>query len=406
MTPRTRIAAVLAGAAALAGLAWAFAPRPLAVEVAQAATGRYEQTIVEDARTRLRDRYTVAAPLAGRLARITLREGDAVEAGAALAVLAPTLAPMLDARSRAEAEARRGAADAAVQRAVAAAGQQRVALAQARTELQRSEQLAGQGFIAPTKLDNDRLAVQAAQRGLEAAEQARHVAEHELAQARAALAVTSGGSAAAFVLRAPVAGRVLKVLQPSEATVAAGTPLLEIGDTARLEVVAELLTTDALQAPPGAAVRIERWGGPGVLAGRLRQVEPAAFTKVSALGVEEQRVRVLIDFDTPPPPALGDGYRVGVRILTRVQDGALLVPVSAVFPAPGSDGAGGAMAVFAVDGGRARLKPVQLAGRNGSQAWVRQGLAAGETVIVYPPAAVADGVRVRPRDVPSATPGR
>ena len=385
MTPRTRIAAVLAGAAALAGLAWAFAPRPLAVEVAQAATGRYEQAIVEDARTRLRDRYTVAAPLAGRLARITLREGDAVDAGAALAVLAPTLAPMLDARSRAEAEARRGAADAAVQRAVAAAGQQRVALAQARTELQRSEQLAGQGFIAPTKLDNDRLAVQAAQRGLEAAEQARHVAEHELAQARAALAVTSGGSAAAFVLRAPVAGRVLKVLQPSEATVAAGTPLLEIGDTARLEVVAELLTTDALQAPPGAAVRIERWGGPGVLAGRLRQVEPAAFTKVSALG---------------------DGYRVGVRILTRVQDGALLVPVSAVFPAPGSDGASGAMAVFAVDGGRARLKPVQLAGRNGSQAWVRQGLAAGETVIVYPPAAVADGVRVRPRDVPSATPGR
>lgn len=409
MQRRTQLAAALAGAAALAALAWAFAPRPLPVEVAAAATGRYEQAIVEDARTRLRDRYTVAAPLAGRLARITLREGDAVDAGAVLAVLAPTLAPMLDARTQAELAARRDAAEAAVQRAAAAAGQQRAVLAQARSALQRSEPLAAQGFIAPTRLDADRLAEQAAQRGLEAAEQAHHVARHELAMARAALAAQQGGGAAGgFVLRAPVAGRVLKVLQPSEATVAAGTPLLEIGDTRRLEVVAELLTTDALQAAPGAAVRIERWGGPGVLAGRLRQVEPGAFTKVSALGVEEQRVRVLVDFDAPPPAALGDGYRVGVRILTRVQDGALLVPVSAVFPRPagsaapaagsGADGsAGDAMAVFRLDGGRARLRPVLLGGRNGRQAWVREGLAAGDTVIVYPPADVADGVRVRPR---------
>lgn len=394
MKRKTLITAALGAAAVLALLVWAFAPRPLNVEVATVATGRYEQAVVEDGRTRLRDRYTVAAPLAGRLARITLREGDAVVAGAALAVLTPTLSPMLDERTRAELTARRGAAEAGVRQAAAAVGQQRVALAQARADQQRSEQLSAQGFIAPIKLETDRLAVQAAQQGLQAAEQARHVAEHELQVARAALAAQQAGGNTAFVLRAPVAGRVLKVLQPSEATVAPGTPLLEIGDTTQLEIVAELLTTEALQATPGAPVVIDRWGGAGTLAARVRAVEPAAFTKVSALGVEEQRVKVLIDLNAPPPPALGDGFRVGVRILTRVQDGALLVPVSAVFPQPGS---ASGMAVFVLDGGHARLKAVTLGGRNGSQAWVQGGLAAGESVIVYPPAGVADGVRVKPR---------
>jgi HlyD family secretion protein len=398
MKRNTLITTTLGAAAVVALLAWAFAPRPLAVEVATVATGRYEQAIVEDGRTRVRERYTVAAPLAGRLARITLREGDAVAAGAALAVLTPTLSPMLDERTRAELTARRGAAEAGVRQAAAAVGQQRVVLAQARADQQRSEQLSAQGFIAPTKLEGDRLAVQAAQQGLQAAEQARQVAEHELQVARAALAAQQAGGGAGFVLRAPVAGRVLKVLQPSEATVAPGTPVLEIGDTTQLEIVAELLTTEALQAPPGAPVAIDRWGGPGTLAARVRSVEPAAFTKVSALGVEEQRVKVLIDLAAPPPPALGDGFRVGVRILTRAQDGALLVPVSAVFPQPGAaDTSAGDMAVFVLDAGHARLKPVTLGGRNGSQAWVQRGLAAGQSVIVYPPAAAADGVRVKPR---------
>lgn len=406
MKRNTLITTALGAIAVVALLAWAFAPRPLAVEVATVATGRYEQAIVEDGRTRVRERYTVAAPLTGRLARITLREGDVVAANAALAVLTPTLAPMLDERTRAELTARRGGAEAAVRQAAAAVGQQRVALAQARSDQQRSEQLSAQGFIAPTKLETDRLAVQAAQQGLQAAEQARHVAEHELEVARAALAAQQSGGGAGFVLRAPVAGRVLKVLQPSEGTVATGTPVLEIGDTRQLEIVAELLTTEALQAQPGAPVAIDRWGGPGTLAARVRSVEPGAFTKVSALGVEEQRVKVLIDLDGAPPAALGDGFRVGVRILTRMQDGALLVPVSAVFPQPQqahtqanaqADPQAGGMAVFVVDGGHARLKPVTLGGRNGSQAWVQGGLTAGQSVIVYPPAAVADGLRVKPR---------
>ena len=214
-------------------------------------------------------------------------------------------------------------------------------LEQAKNEVRRSEQLSQQGFIAPTKLEDDRLAVVGAQKEVEAANAERHVATHDLEQARAALSAVrqpvGNGARRGFAVNAPVAGRVLRLLQTSEATVAVGTPLLEIGDTRRLEIVAELLTTDALAATPGSRVVIERWGGPATLEGRVRSVEPAAFTKVSALGVEEQRVRVLIDITTPPAQwqALGDGYRVSVRIVTLAEDKAVQVPVSAVFPLPG-----------------------------------------------------------------------
>lgn len=410
MKRNTRITITAAAVAALALLAWAFAPRPLAVEVATVAKGRYEQAVVEDGRTRLRDRYAVTAPLAGRLARIALREGDAVAAGQLLAEITPLPAPMLDARTRAELQARVATAQAGVQRAVAGVGQQKVALAQARADLARSEQLAQQGFVAPTKLDSDRLGVQAAQQALAAAEQAQHVAAHEVQQAQAALLASAPSGAAAgapFAVRAPVAGRVLKLAQISETSVAPGTPLLELGDVAGLEVVAELLTTEALPLAPGAPVRIDRWGGPGELQARVRQVEPAGFTKVSALGVEEQRVRVLIDLTSPPEQwrALGDGYRVGVRVLTQQRDGVLMLPVSAVFPVPGQVAVNGQAAVFALADGRARLKTITLGGRNGQQAWVTGGLAEGETVIVYPPAAVADGVRVKARAVPTVAAG-
>lgn len=398
MTRNTWIAAAAAALACVGLLAWALAPRPLAVETATVQAGRYEQAISEDGRTRLRERYTVTAPLAGQLARISLHPGDAVAEGATLALLAPALPPLLDPRTRAELTGRREGAEAGVQRAAANAEQLRVALAQARADLKRSELLAQQGFIAPTRLESDRLALRAAQQGLESAVQARHMADHDLEVTRSALAtLQAGGSAGGFVLRAPVAGQVLRVLQASEGMVAMGMPLLEIGDTRQLEIVAELLTAEALQAAPGTPVLIDRWGGPGVLKGQVRQVEPAAFTKVSALGVEEQRVNVLIDLDSAAAaaaPGLGDGFRVGVRILTRVQEGALQVPVSAVFPHPGQPAG---MAVFVFSEGVARLKPVVLGGRNGSQAWVQQGLAAGETVIIYPPAELADGARVQRR---------
>jgi HlyD family secretion protein len=324
---------------------------------------------------------------------------------------------MLDLRTRAELQARVGAADAARKRAAAGTEGARVALQQARNEQQRTEQLAGQGFVAPTKADADRLAVQAAQKALQAAEEGEHVALHDLRLAQAALGAVqagpSGGSAAVFEIKSPIAGRVLKIAQVSEGSVAGGAPLMEIGDTARLEVVAELLTTDALQVRAGMPVRIERWGGPGSLAGRVVRVEPAAFTKVSALGVEEQRVNVIVEITSPPAAwsALGDGFRVSLRIVTRSEAQVLRVPVSAVFPltsvatpaasaaSAAAPGSGPTDAVFVVEQGRARRVPVTLGARNGNEAWVRDGLAAGARVIVYPPAALADGARVRERRV-------
>ena len=408
MKTGTKISIGVASLALAALLAWAFAPRPIEVEVAKARVGAFEQTITEDGKTRLHQRYVVSAPLAGRLSRITLTEGDRVEANAVVATLTPVLSPMLDERSRSEQNSRVEASEANVQRASARIARTRIALEQARNDLQRTELLAKQGFVAPIRLDNERLAVQAAQREIDAAVQEHHVAQHELEQTRAALQASGGasGTTGAFELRSPIAGQVLRVVQTSETTVAVGSPLIELGDLARMEIVVELLTTDALNAPPGSRVRIERWGGKTSLEGRVRLVEPAAFTKVSALGVEEQRVRLLVDITSPPSEwqALGDAFRVEVHIVTVAIDQALMVPVSAVFPLPAeardADVNGKReqrFAVFVVDGGRARLKPVDVGARNGSQAWVRSGLKAGDTVVIYPSPAVADAARVHPR---------
>lgn len=381
-------------ALALAALAWAFAPRPIEVETAAVTTGRFEQAIEEDGRTRLRERYTVSAPVAARLARIGLHEGDAVAAGDVLAVLTPVMSSMVDERSLREATARLKAAEAGVQVASARVDRARIAQEEARLELQRTEKLAREGFLPPSRMDSARLALDGARRELEAAQAGRDVAGFERAQAAAVLQPSAGVSGGApMQLRSPVAGVVLRVPIQSEATVAAGTAVVDIGDPAHMEVVAELLTTDAVRAKPGTAVSIERWGGPPV-AGRVRRVEPAAFMKVSALGVEEQRVNVVIDVLQPPPAwrSMGDAYRVTVRVIVASADAAVQVPVGALVPT-----GEGAMAVYLLDGGRAVVRPVELAGRNANMGWVRAGLSPGDTVIVYPPPGVAAGRRVQPR---------
>ncbi len=382
-----------AGLAVLAVLGWALAPRPVEVEAAPVARGHFEHAIEEDGRTRLRDRYVVSAPVAAHLSRVTLREGDRVQAGDTVAVLTPVMPSLYDERSLREATARARAAEAAVAGAQARAERALVAQDEARLELQRTEKLARDGFIAASRLDSARLALDGARREREAAQAARDVAAHELEQAQASVRPASAGAPAGrpLAVRAPVSGVVLRVPLPSENTVAAGAALIDIGDPSQMEVVAELLTTDAVQAKPGTRVSIERWGGPPVQA-QVRRVEPAAFTKVSALGIEEQRVKVLIDITDPPAPwlALGDGFRVTVRVITVSTDDAVMVPVGALFPRTDAD-----MAVYVLDGGRARLRTVQIVARNGSMAWVRAGLDPGERVIVYPPPGVADGRRVR-----------
>jgi HlyD family secretion protein len=382
------------GAGLLALLAWAFAPRPLAVETAAVTQGRYEQAIEEDGRTRIRDRYTVSAPVAARVLRIRLREGDRVAAGDPVAVLLPAMSAMVDERSAREASARHRAAVANVARAAARIARTQVAAQEAQLELHRTEKLAWEGFLAPARLDSARLALAGARREVDVARAERETAEHEQAEAAAALlpATASIQAGRPLVVTAPVDGVVLRVAQASEATVLAGAALIDLGDPARMEVVADLLTTDAVQAQPGRRAVIERWGGPPV-EGRVRRVEPAAFTKVSALGIEEQRVRVIVDLEPPPQgwQAMGDGFRVTLRVITHSVEAAVLAPVGALFPI----GDGG-MGVFRVAEGRARLQPVEVGGRNGSEAWIRTGLQAGQPVIVYPPPAVADGVRVRP----------
>ncbi|WP_028996629.1 efflux RND transporter periplasmic adaptor subunit [Azohydromonas australica] len=401
MKRKTWAFAAVGAVLAVALLGWAFAPRPVPVETAAVTQGTFEAVIEEEGKTRVRDRYVVSAPLAGVLQRIALREGDAVQPGDPVALLTPVLPVLQDERTLREQQARLEMALAGRERAAARVARAQVGLQQARTEAARSGELVRQGFVSLSRFDNDQLAVLAAQRDLEAAEQDGRVAWHDVEQARAALSTVQRGPAAAqgraFVLRSPVAARVLRVAQQSEGAVAVGTPLLELGDTAQLEVVAELLTTDALKAVPGSRVLVERWGGAGALEGRVRLVEPAAFTKVSALGVEEQRVRVLIDLAGDPAAwrALGDAYRVGVRIVTLSVEGAVQVPVGAVFPVEDGE----AMAVYRLDGGRARLQPVEVAARNGAQAWVRSGLKPGQEVVVYPSSAVRDGQRVQRRKV-------
>jgi HlyD family secretion protein len=399
MTRRTRLLLAAVAIAVVALLAWAFAPRPLEIDAGVAARAPFETTIEEEGRTRLRDRYVVAAPVGGVVDRIALRAGDAVAEGQVVATLHPLPPAMLDARSRLQAEAGVDAAQAQVVAADARVARARVAFSQAGDQLKRTESLRAQGFVSPVQVEDARHAASAAAHDVEAAAAERVAARGALEQARAAAQhVGEGGGAVqgATPVRAPVAGRVTRVVQASAGPVLPGAALVEIGDTRAIEVVAELLTADAIQARPGSPVRLTNWGGEGVLQARVRAVEPSAFTKVSALGVEEQRVNVLVDLTSPSTAwgALGDGFRVELAIQTFAQADALVVPVGAVFPLSAArDG----MAVFVVDGTHARLKHVDVGGRNGKEAWIRAGLKAGDAVVLYPPVTLQDGQRVKVR---------
>jgi HlyD family secretion protein len=382
----------------LALLVWAFMPKSTEVELATVTQGRFERTVQEDGKTRLRDRYVVSTPLTGRVARIDLKQGDSVERDAAVATLWPVAPALLDERAREEQRARIGAMEAAVARARAAVERARAALDQARAELKRSETLAQQGFVSPNQNETGRLTVRLREKELEGAQQEEDAAGHELQQSRVALRQFTQGSEdrpqqRSWVIKAPVSGKVLKVMQQSEGMVLAGTPLMELGDPARLEVAVDILTEDAAQIRPGTPVRLSNWGGPDVLQGQVRLIEPAAFTKVSALGVEEQRVNAVIDISSAPEKwrALGDGFKVDVQILVQVVDNAVQAPVSALFPV------GTRSALFVMEDGRARQREIEVAARNGTHAWVKTGLTPGLQVIAYPPSSLKDGARVKAR---------
>lgn len=378
-------------------LVWALMPSPVEVETASVTEGRFERSVQEDGRTRLRERFVVSMPQTGRLARIELKQGDSIVQGAVVATMWPTAPQLLDERARAEQMARIEALKAMTVRTNVNIQRAQTSLAQARADFKRSEMLTQQGFTSATHNESMALNVNLREQDLQSAQQDAKAAGYELAQASAALKNFSpspqGREQAAYKITAPVAGRVLKILQSSEGVVMAGTPLLELGDSAKLEVVVDILTQDAAQIQPGTPVQLANWGGPTELNGKVRLVEPAAFTKISALGVEEQRVNSIIDITTPAQQwtTLGDGFKVDVRVLVQVVEKAVKVPVSAIFPI------GAKSALFVIQQDHARLREIEVAARNGAEAWIKSDLPVGTQVIVYPDRKLKDGDAVKPR---------
>lgn len=393
-TPARRWGVGAAALAAVAVLVWAaYRPRPIDVETATVAEGRFEQVIEEDGQLRLQQRYLVAAPTAAQLQRPTLKVGDAVKAGDVVAVLAPNAPGLIDARTREVLQQRVGSADAAVAAARANVQRAQAALAQAALEDERSAQLAKDHFIAPSARDQTRLAREAAAQTLKASQSEQSAAEHALGEARAALgrAEPAGAAQGLWSLKSPVNGRVIKLHKDSSEPVQAGAPLLEIGDTGAMEAVIDVLSGDAPRIAAGAAVQLSIGRNQPPLAGQVARVDPVAFTKTSALGIEEQRVNVTVALQAPPEELqkLGDGFRVDARITVSAQDGALLVPSAALVRQ------GEGWQVFVVDAGKARARAVTFSDRNADSAWVKDGLKAGETVVLYPGSGMRDGQPVR-----------
>ncbi len=383
---------VLFGAAGVAALSLIFSRTPTRVDAATVKRGVFVQTVLNEGKTRVRDRYSVTAPIAGILARTSLVVGDPVDPSTVIAVIAPGLTPLEDPRARQELEERLGAAEAGRSRAMAALESARARQAQARTDLERTSGLAAKGVVTATRRERDELLNTLAERELASAEFGAHMAEHEEALARAALNVASGKETDArrIEIRSPIEGVVLKIAQESEGPVAIGSPIMEIGDPERLEIVADVLTTDAVQIQPGANAIIERWGGPRPLSARVARVEPEAFTKVSALGVDEQRVNVVLDITSPRPEwqRLGDAFRIEARIeIARIPD-AVIVPVGALFKQ------GTEWSTFVIENNRARIRAVTIGLRGEADAAVTAGVVPGERVVVFPPPALRDGDRV------------
>ncbi|MFI5214940.1 MAG: efflux RND transporter periplasmic adaptor subunit [Candidatus Limnocylindria bacterium] len=394
---RRRISIGLAVAVALAAGWTLLRPDAVPVDVAPVVRGQLRVTVDEEGETRVRDRFTITAPTAGRLLRSELDAGDAVEPGTLLASIEPL---PLDARTQAGALARLEAAEATLHAARARVALAGAALEQARRAATRAEQLREKGTLSDEAHEQALLELTRHQQETAAARFAADAAEHDAEAARAALLAAPDASAppargggrppptSRLEVRSPAAGRVLRVLEESERIIAAGTPLLEIGDPDSLELVIDVLSTDAVRIRPGARVIVKDWGGDGALEARVRRVEPSGFKKVSALGVEEQRVNVIADL-AEPNPALGDGYRFEAMIVVWEGPGVLQVPASALFRQAG------AWSVFVVEGRRARRREVTVGQRGGYAAEIRDGLAPGETVVLYPSDRLEDGVRIR-----------
>jgi HlyD family secretion protein len=399
-----RIFTTLVSGGIAGALVYAFMPRPVPIDVGKVTRGGLQVAVEEDGKTRVRERYVVSSPLAGRLQRLRWKAGDVITRSQPLAVIEPTDPALLDARSVAQAEARVKAAQAAVEQAAANQDRIRVMLDHAEGELARAEQLKQKNALSTQDLEEKQMLRRIRGDEYRQARHAEDVARFELELAKAALLrarpVDSGRQELMhFEIPAPPlsgSGRmfyVLRVLQESETVVAPGTPILEIGDPSDLEIEVDVLSSDAVKIRPGARVLLEQWGGETPLEARVRLVEPSGFLKISALVVEEQRVNVIADFASPEqvPDTLRDGFRVEARIIVWEAEDVLKVPNSALFRR--NEG----WAVFRVIDGRAALRSVEIGRRNGLDAEVKSGLAEWDEVVVHPSDKINDGVQVVPR---------
>ena len=391
-------------AVVVVGLAvWAFQPRPMQVELATVSVGRFEQVLEEDGQLRLKQRYVIAAPTQAELLRPTLKVGDAVQAGDVVATLAPAAPQMIDARTRVVLQQRVGSADAMRRAAAAQLQRLQTAQAQAALEAERAEKLASEQFIAPSARDQTALALRSAQQALEAGRAEVRAAEYALAEARAALAqsepATGARTAGLWQLRSPVSGQVIKLHQDSAVTVQAGQALLDIGDTRAIEAVIDVLSTDVPRIPPNAEVALTLGAASPPLQGRVSRIEPVAFTKVSALGIEEQRVNVVVEATAPEATtgtSLGEGYRVDARITVSSHDDALLVPTAALVRDADQ------WRVLVVEDGHTLARTVTVLDRNADMARVESGtqdsVKEGDQVVLYPGTTIQAGQRVKTRE--------
>jgi HlyD family secretion protein len=377
-------------AAAMGAFVWTLRPRPIPSTMAVVTRGALVSTVSGEGRTRVRDLFIVAAPVDGELDRISVHPADAIQLDDPVAFIRPATSRPLDPRTRAEASAAAAAARAAVARADASEQEARVALEHATSELETSRRLAQTGAVPSEEVTHRGHEADMRRSALEASTAAAGQTRAELTRA---LALLGNGSdpGRPMPVRSPVRGTVLRLARESAGPVAAGAPLLEVGDVTRLEVDADLLSSDAAEVRQGAAGTVTGWGGSNALRARVRRIDPAAFTKVSALGLEEQRVHVILDLTDPPPAGLGHDYRVDVSVVVWQGEGVLRVPSTALFRS------GDRWAVFRVTNSRARKVLVELGATDGTSTVVTSGLGGGDEVITQPSDAIDDGTRVSRR---------
>ncbi|MBC8067564.1 MAG: HlyD family efflux transporter periplasmic adaptor subunit [Deltaproteobacteria bacterium] len=377
-------------AAVISAVVVALLPKPIPVEIATVEQGPLRVTIDEDGRTRVQDRYVITSPLTGNLGRIELEPGAEVDDAKVIARIEPIPPPLLDARAKSELEARVHVSEASLRQSSSAIARAETRLTYTKRQVERLRGLGNN--VAAEELDTAALEAATASKERDSAKFAARVAQHELEMSKAALVRSTLDSTEQFEIRSPVVGSVLKIIRESEGVVVAGEPLMEVADPRALEIVVDVLTSDAVEIAPGDPVVIERWGGEGTLDAHVRLVEPSAFTKVSSLGVEEQRVNVIVALDDPYKRwrALGDGYAVEAAIVVWQDDAAVQVPTSALVRTVEG------WSVFVLEGEQAHLRTVSI-GRRGLRAvQITEGLVPGETVIVHPTDRVKHGVAVEP----------